>query len=107
MKRWGRRTGSSWWGGTNGRLITERHTRETKKTTNAAAVHGSPPCHPNTSTAAAPSAKSVNQNARNRPSAIRNPQSASSLPRCRPHGNTFEETSQEFLHTVGRIQIPL
>jgi hypothetical protein len=45
-------------------LTNERATRETKNTTNAAAVHGSPLCHPNMRTVAAPIANSVSQNAR-------------------------------------------
>jgi len=49
----------------NGRLMIERATRDAKKTTNAAAVHGSPPRHPETSTTTAPIANSVSQNARN------------------------------------------
>ena len=43
----------------------ERATRDAKKTTNAAAVHGSPPRHPETSTTTAPIENSVSQNARN------------------------------------------
>ena len=43
----------------------DRATRDAKKTTNAAAVHGSPPRHPETSTTTAPIANSVSQNARN------------------------------------------
>jgi len=34
--------------GTSGRLITDRHTLDAKNTTKAAAVNGSPPCHPST-----------------------------------------------------------
>src|SRR5882672_7760127 len=64
MKRLARRIGSSDRDETpvSGRLMTERHTRDTKKATNAAAVHGTPSCHPNASTPAAPNANSVNQN---------------------------------------------
>jgi len=43
----------------------ERAARDAKKATNAAAVHGSPPRHPETSTTTAPIANSVSQNARN------------------------------------------
>jgi hypothetical protein len=50
-----------------GRLIRDRQTRDTKKTTKAAAVHGAPSCHPNTITTAAPNANSVSQNIRSPP----------------------------------------
>src|SRR4051812_24256790 len=62
-----RRTGSSAAARASGRLITERTTRDTKKTTKAAAVHGSPPCHPDTRTTVAPIANSVSQNTLNQP----------------------------------------
>ena len=64
-KRFARGPDRSGAGRTSGRLITDRHTREMKKTTNAAAVNGSPTCQPNKSTAAAPNANSVSQKARN------------------------------------------
>jgi len=46
------------------RLISDRATRETKKTTKAAAVHGCPFVTPVASTTTAPIANSVSQNAR-------------------------------------------
>src|SRR4051812_5034918 len=50
-----------------GRLIRDRHTRDTKKTTKAAAVQGTPSCHPNAITTAAPIANSVSQKIRSPP----------------------------------------
>src|SRR5438445_4157948 len=94
--------------GNSGRLITDRHTREEKKTTKAAAVHGSPPCHPNARTATAPNANSVSQKERtNQQSTISNQQSQPSLSRCRPRRVAFEEASEEFFHPVERVEISL
>src|SRR5438132_10926594 len=91
--------------GNSGRLITDRHTREEKKTTKAAAVHGSPPCHPNARTATAPNANSVSQNPRTRAVAVGS--CRPSLTRCRARRVRLQEASEEFLHPVERVQIAL
>src|SRR5258706_4986463 len=67
-----------------GRLMTERHTRDTKKATKAAAVHGTPSCHPNASTPAAPNANSVSQNDLTRQSSVGSQQSESQEGYCAP-----------------------
>src|SRR5439155_22797327 len=85
-------------------------------TTKAAAVSGPPPCHPNTTTAAAPIANSVNQSARTTQSSVsasaptrnarRSPRSATSLFRRRPRRPALEETSDELLEAAERVETP-
>src|SRR5947208_16443855 len=109
-----RRTASSSCDGNSGRLITDRHTREEKNTTKAAAVHRSPPCHPKISTAIAPNANSANQKERtnqqsinNQQSTINNQQSTLSLSGCRARSVDVQKASEELLHAIERVEIPL
>src|SRR4051794_7319342 len=103
MNRLVRRSGSSADARANsGRLITERQTRDTKKTTNAAAVHGTPSRHPNASTVAAPIANSVSQNDLTRQSSAgsRSHQSQSGtllLARGRARRRAFQVAADELL----------